>query len=80
LITGGPYTYLRNPSYTGALITLVGFGFGAGNWLSIIILLAAGLAVYTRRIAVEEQALREQFGKTYEDYRKRTWALIPFIW
>jgi len=80
LVTAGPYSYLRHPSYTGALITLIGFGLGIGNWLSVIILLAAGLLAYARRIVVEEQALRARFGKIYEDYSKRTWALIPLIW
>jgi protein-S-isoprenylcysteine O-methyltransferase len=79
-VTSGPYKYLRNPAYTGALITLVGFGFGAGNWISVIFLLIIGLAAYAWRIAVEDKALRERFGEEYEDYKKRTWALIPFIW
>ena len=80
LITSGPYKYLRNPSYTGMLITLLGFGIGIGNWLSIIVLLAAGLVSLVRRIVIEDRALDGQFGKEYEEYKKRTWALIPFIW
>lgn len=80
LITSGPYRHLRNPSYTGMLITLLGFGIGIGNWLSIIVLLAAGFTALVRRIAIEDRVLSGQFGKEYEKYRKRTWALIPFIW
>ncbi len=80
LITKGPYKYLRNPSYTGALITLIGFGFGVGSWLSTAVLLLTALITYAWRIRDEETMLLEQFGRTYEDYKKRTWALIPFVW
>jgi protein-S-isoprenylcysteine O-methyltransferase len=80
LVSTGPYRYLRHPSYTGILITLLGFGFGVGNWLSLIVLLVAGFVAFERRISVEDAALAERFGKEYEEYRKRRKALIPFIW
>ena len=81
LITSGPYKYLRNPSYTAILIILLGFGFGIGNWLSTLVFFASGVIVYALRIAlVEERALAAQFGQEFQDYKKRTWALIPFIW
>jgi len=80
LITTGPYKYLRNPSYTGALTTFIGFGFGIGNWLSTAVLLFTALITYAWRIRVEDKMLLERFGQTYEDYKKRTWALIPFVW
>jgi protein-S-isoprenylcysteine O-methyltransferase len=80
LITTGPYKYLRNPSYTGALVTFIGFGLGVGNWLSAAVLLFAGLMAYVWRIRDEERMLFEQFGQTFEEYKRRTWALIPFVW
>jgi protein-S-isoprenylcysteine O-methyltransferase len=80
LIRTGPYKYLRNPSYTGTLITFVGFGFGIGNWLSIVVLFFTALITYAWRIRVEERMLLEQFGGAFEDYKKGTWALIPFVW
>ena len=80
LITTGPYKYIRNPSYTGALITFMGFGLGTGNWLSAAVFLCAGLLAYARRIRTEESMLLEQFGGEFEEYKKRTWALIPFVW
>lgn len=80
LITTGPYKYLRNPSYTGALATFIGFGLGIGNWLSVAVLFLTGLITYIFRVRVEERMLEEQFGQAFEDYKKRTWALIPFVW
>ncbi|HVN16509.1 MAG TPA: isoprenylcysteine carboxylmethyltransferase family protein [Anaerolineales bacterium] len=81
LITSGPYKYLRNPSYTALLLILPGFGFGIGNWLSALVLFVAGVIAYAWRIAiVEEPALAKQFGEEFQAYKKKTWALIPFIW
>jgi protein-S-isoprenylcysteine O-methyltransferase Ste14 len=80
LITSGPYSYLRNPSYTGILITVLGFGVAIGNWMSVITLMIFGTVPFMRRIAVEDRALAGRFGHAYDEYRRKTWSLIPFIW
>jgi protein-S-isoprenylcysteine O-methyltransferase Ste14 len=81
LITSGPYKYLRNPSYTAILIIFIGFGFGIGNWFSLLTFFLTGAIAYGLRIAlVEEPALARQFGEEFQEYKKKTWALIPFIW
>ncbi|HEY1865169.1 MAG TPA: methyltransferase, partial [Roseiarcus sp.] len=49
---------LRNPSYTGTVITFLGFGVAIGNWISLITLLIFGAVPYIRRIAVEDGAIR----------------------
>lgn len=35
LIEVGPYRYVHHPSYTGALLTLLGFGLALGNWAGL---------------------------------------------
>ncbi len=81
LITSGPYKYLRNPSYTAILMVLLGLGLGTGNWLSVVVFFTTGVLAYGLRIAlVEDRALAERFGQQYQDYKRRTWALIPFVW
>jgi protein-S-isoprenylcysteine O-methyltransferase len=80
LITSGPYKYLRHPSYTGAMITFIGFGLGIGNWLSVAVIFTISLIIYIRRIKIEELMLQKQFGKAYDSYKKKTWAIIPFLW
>jgi len=80
LITSGPYKYLRNPAYTGIVMTILGFGVAMGNWISLITLLAFGCVPFLLRIAVEDRALAARFGQEYEEYRRNTWSLLPFIW
>ncbi len=80
LIDHGPYRRLRNPSYTGGLVSMIGIGLGLGNWLSLALAVGGLLIGYLKRIDVEEKALREHFGEAYEAYARRRWALIPPIW
>jgi len=79
VVETGPYRYIRHPSYTGALITLVGIGLALGNWASLVILLTSMGAAYTYRISVEESALVAALGEPYKDYMRRTRRLVPFL-
>lgn len=76
----GFYKYLRHPSYSASLLSFIGFGISLNNWISLIIVVAAILFAFIRRINVEEKALMEHFGKEYTDYKKETYRLIPFIY
>jgi protein-S-isoprenylcysteine O-methyltransferase Ste14 len=79
LVEVGPYRYIRHPSYSGALLSLLGFGLALGNWAGLAAsLLCLGFA-YAYRIPVEEAALASALGETYKQYLKRTWRLVPFL-
>jgi protein-S-isoprenylcysteine O-methyltransferase len=80
LITSGPYRVLRNPSYTGALLMVLGIGLAQGNGLSVAAIVGGALLAYVWRIRAEEIALRARFGQSFDDYARRTWAVIPLIW
>jgi len=79
LVEAGPYRYVRHPSYTGALLTLFGFGLALGNWAGLTVnLLCMGFA-YGYRIPVEEAALTSALGEAYKQYMRRTWRFVPFL-
>jgi protein-S-isoprenylcysteine O-methyltransferase Ste14 len=79
VIEVGPYRYIRHPSYTGALLTLVGVGLALGNWAGLLALLACMAAAYAYRISVEEAALLVALGEPYSQYMRRTTRLVPFL-
>jgi len=79
LVEAGPYRYVRHPSYTGALLTLLGFGLSLGNWAGLAVLISCMGLAYAYRIPTEEAALAAALGDTYMQYRKRTWRLVPFL-
>jgi protein-S-isoprenylcysteine O-methyltransferase Ste14 len=79
LIEAGPYRYIRHPSYSGALLTLLGFGLALGNWAGLVVVLSCMGFAYAYRIPVEEAALVSALGETYKQYQKRTWRLLPYL-
>ncbi|ANF50691.1 protein-S-isoprenylcysteine methyltransferase [Chryseobacterium glaciei] len=76
----GFYKYLRHPSYAFSLLTSFGLGLYLNNWFSLILAFVPPLLAFSYRIKIEEQALIEQFGDEYIEYRKSTKKLIPFIY
>jgi protein-S-isoprenylcysteine O-methyltransferase Ste14 len=77
LVTDGPYNYVRHPSYTGGLMIFAGIFLAIGSWPGLILGLIICLVAYEYRINVEENALRNAFGRKYHEYRKRTGKLFP---
>ncbi len=79
LIETGPYRYIRHPSYSGALLTLLGFGMALGNWAGLAAAISCLGAAYAYRIPIEEGALTAALGDPYRQYVRRTWRLVPFL-
>jgi protein-S-isoprenylcysteine O-methyltransferase Ste14 len=79
VVERGPYKYIRHPSYTGALIILIGLGLASTSWASILSLVLLFCIAYGYRIHVEEKALMVELGEDYVEYMKRTKRLIPYI-
>lgn len=79
LVELGPYRYIRHPSYSGALLTLLGFGLALGNWAGLMAAVSCMGFAYAYRITIEEAALASGLGDAYTQYMKRTWRLIPFL-
>jgi protein-S-isoprenylcysteine O-methyltransferase len=80
LIDGGPYRYVRHPSYSGALLAFLGLGLTLANWASLAILLIPIFSVFVRRMHIEEAALLQGLGPQYRSYMNRTKRLIPGVY
>jgi protein-S-isoprenylcysteine O-methyltransferase Ste14 len=80
LITAGPYSIIRHPSYLGALLAIVGIAIFFNSLIGTIAACIAMMIAYVVRIAAEEKALESLFGSKYQEYQQRTKKLIPFLW
>jgi protein-S-isoprenylcysteine O-methyltransferase Ste14 len=78
VVEKGPYRWIRHPSYTGALLTIIGVLLALTNPLSFLGLILP-LAGYAYRIRIEESALVRDLGEPYVDYMRRTKRLVPFL-
>jgi protein-S-isoprenylcysteine O-methyltransferase Ste14 len=80
LVQDGPYHHIRHPSYLGLLLLALGNGIALSNWISLMLCIVLPTVGIIKRITVEEKELYGHFGKQYQDYRKSTWRLIPYIY
>jgi protein-S-isoprenylcysteine O-methyltransferase len=80
LVTTGLYRYVRHPSYSGTLLTFFGFALCLLNWLSLAVIFIPIAITFLWRMKVEEEALREAIGKTYQAYAIQTRRLIPGLY
>jgi protein-S-isoprenylcysteine O-methyltransferase len=80
LVDGGPYRYVRHPSYSGGLMALAGLGLCLGNWAGIALATIPSLLAFLWRMRVEEAALQQGLGAPYRAYMDRTKRLIPGVY
>jgi protein-S-isoprenylcysteine O-methyltransferase Ste14 len=80
VVTGGPYRYVRHPSYTGIGLVLAGIALACDDVWSLVavaVLGGAGLAV---RIRAEERQLSQSLGEEYERFAAGRKRLVPGVW
>ena len=78
LVTKDIYQYIRNPIYVGLTLSFVGAELVTESYLFIAAFIINGYISYLQSKR-EEKILSEYFGKKYEEYKKRTKMLIPFV-
>ena len=79
LIERGPYRRIRHPIYTGMLLALLGTGMAAGRVYGALAFVLA-LFCLARKARLEERWMMREFGERYAEYRRRSWALLPWIY
>lgn len=79
LATTGIYSWVRNPSYLGMIVTVMGwaliFRSGVGLIFGALVLVPV-----IGRIRAEEKMLRSEFGEAWDAYARRTWRLVPYLY
>lgn len=78
LIRTGPYRLIRHPIYSAMLGMFIGTAIVSGclHALAGVALLALA---YARKIRLEERRMSEEFGAAYSEYRRVSWALVPWL-
>ncbi|HEV7966728.1 MAG TPA: isoprenylcysteine carboxylmethyltransferase family protein [Candidatus Acidoferrales bacterium] len=77
MFSAGLYAHVRHPRYAGMLSAVLGAALLAGTpslWIVLALWLPFALIV----IRLEERELAARFGPSYEAYRKRVPAFLPF--
>jgi protein-S-isoprenylcysteine O-methyltransferase len=78
LVTSGPYRYVRHPMYTGGFVAAIGSAIVCGGaWILLLVILGV---IFLWRVGAEDRLMAQLFPNEFPDYKKRTKALIPFVW
>lgn len=77
LVVDGPYRYVRNPMYLGAMISLLGAAVCYQSLSLLVYLLVFALWAHSFVVAYEEPRLRRTFGDEYAAYAARVGRWVP---
>lgn len=75
LVTWGPYSYVRHPSYLGYFLMFFGLLLIWLNLIAVLPLMA--IPGYMKIAAHEEELLIRRFGEKYLEYQKTTGRFFP---
>ena len=79
LVTKGPYSIIRHPSYMGLIINSLGWALAFRSGVGVLLTILT-IPPLLARIRAEEALLRSQFDGEYDAYRARTRRLIPWVY
>ena len=79
LVTGGWFSWVRNPIYSAMIVGWTGFALMVPTWLAFaaVVVIALGLELQVR--FVEEPYLRRTHGGEYGQYAARVGRFVPGI-
>lgn len=78
LVRSGPYRLVRHPIYSAMFGMTIGTALVSGEWHALVGVALLVIA-YARKIALEERNLEGVFGAAWEDYRRHSRALVPWL-
>jgi protein-S-isoprenylcysteine O-methyltransferase Ste14 len=79
LVVSGPYKYTRNPMLFGTFLIYLAFALFINSITAVVLVGALSVFMLTVVVKMEEQRLLKDFGKQYEEYRKKVSMFIPWF-
>jgi len=77
--TGGPYRFVRHPSYVGMIAVYLGTPILLGSWWAGLLGIAAALLILLRT-TLEDRTLQAELAGYKEYAAKVKYRLVPGIW
>jgi protein-S-isoprenylcysteine O-methyltransferase Ste14 len=68
LVTGGVYSWIRNPMYVSLILLLAGIAIALASDWTLVMLVPSALILHFGVVKREEQYLEAKFGDSYRDY------------
>jgi protein-S-isoprenylcysteine O-methyltransferase Ste14 len=79
LVATGPYAVVRHPIYLSMLGLLVSNAMVVSRWEAALVGLVVYIAGTEIRVRTEDGLLARRFGETFDRYRSRVPAYVPYF-
>lgn len=79
-VRSGPFHFMRHPVYCSMVLELLAFATICHAWITALLTPLLFAPVLRMRVRLEEAALTEKFGASYQEYRRSTPAIFPRLW
>jgi len=79
LIQSGPYRWLRHPIYTGLLLAIAGCVAKEANLTAVLAWMLVAVAL-VKKLCLEEKWLAGEFNQNWQEYVKKSYRLLPFLY
>lgn len=79
LVSSGIFRHIRHPMYTSLLLLAWGAFCQKPTVPGIGVVVLTTLFLFLTARADERECL-EYFGETYQSYKQKTWAFVPFVY
>jgi protein-S-isoprenylcysteine O-methyltransferase Ste14 len=79
LVVTGPYKYTRNPMLFGTLLIYLAFALFMNSITAVVLISVIFIIMLTVVVKMEERRLLKDFGRQYEEYRKKVSKFIPWF-
>jgi protein-S-isoprenylcysteine O-methyltransferase Ste14 len=77
LVTGGPYSYTRNPLYLGSALMGLGGAVAGHSWIMGVAFASFFVLVYCPVMEREAQFLQREFPEAFEPYARQVPLFFP---
>ena len=79
LVTSGPYRYTRNPMLFGTFLIYFAVSIMINSLTAVFLVIVFAAFMLQVVVRKEEERLLKDFGRLFEQYRKRTSMIIPWV-
>ncbi|HEX2869432.1 MAG TPA: methyltransferase [Ignavibacteriales bacterium] len=79
LVTGGPFKLVRHPQYLGQILADLGASLALLSYIVFPMVLFLEIPLLVLRAREEDRLLAKHFKEKFDNYRKKTGFLLPFI-
>jgi protein-S-isoprenylcysteine O-methyltransferase Ste14 len=79
LVTNGVYKTIRHPQYLFQILSDIGAGLALLSYLVLPAVLLILLPLFILRAKLEDKLLRDFFKDDWNEYKKRSGFLLPFL-